>query len=86
MTRYERLQPIDSAFLYAESPTAHMHVGSLTIFQDADSRELALLSHVERRLHLVESGPPNPSWPSPAGPRRLRAGLEPSTPGISRIM
>ncbi len=53
MTRYERLQPIDSAFLYAESPTAHMHVGSLTIFQDADSRELALLSHVERRLHLV---------------------------------
>ncbi len=53
MAGYDRLPPIDSSFLYAESPTAHMHVGSLTFFEDTGLSEDALLRHVESRLHLV---------------------------------
>lgn len=53
MVRYDRLTPIDSSFLYAESPTAHMHVGALTFYEDLGLSEEALLAHIEARLHLV---------------------------------
>jgi diacylglycerol O-acyltransferase / wax synthase len=53
MARYDRLPPMDSSFLYAESPSAHMHVGSLGIFRDPKISDEALLAHVESRLHLV---------------------------------
>ena len=53
MPRYERLSAQDSTFLYAESPVAHMHVGSLVIFEDSGFTEEAFLAHIGSRLHLV---------------------------------
>jgi WS/DGAT/MGAT family acyltransferase len=53
MADYERLSAQDSSFLYAESPVAHMHVGSLAIFEDKGITEQVLNAHLESRLHLV---------------------------------
>ena len=53
MPHYDRLPPLDSTFLYAESSKAHMHVGSLSIYEDPKVSEEQLISHIERRLHLV---------------------------------
>ncbi len=53
MASYERLSAQDSTFLYAESPVAHMHIGSLAIFEDNGMDEEALSRHIESRLHLV---------------------------------
>jgi WS/DGAT/MGAT family acyltransferase len=53
MANYERLSAQDAAFLYAESPVDHMHVGSLSIFEDVGITEEALNAHIESRLHLV---------------------------------
>ena len=53
MAHHDRLPAMDSSFLYAESATAHMHVGSLALFRDSEHGERPLLSHVESRLHLV---------------------------------
>jgi hypothetical protein len=39
MSRWERLSALDAGFLYAESPTSHMHVGSLAIFEDVELTE-----------------------------------------------
>lgn len=53
MSRWERLSALDSAFLYAESPTAHMHVGSLLFFEDTGLGERDLFEHIASRLHMV---------------------------------
>ncbi len=53
MASYERLSAQDATFLYAESPVAHMHIGSLAIFEDNGMDEEALCRHIESRLHLV---------------------------------
>src|SRR5438067_332689 len=50
---YERLSAQDSSFLYAESPVAHMHVGSLVVFEDRGITEERLDEHIRGRLHLV---------------------------------
>jgi diacylglycerol O-acyltransferase / wax synthase len=53
MSRWERLSALDASFLYAESPTAHMHVGSLTVFEHMGLGEKEVFDHIESRLHLV---------------------------------
>lgn len=50
---YERLSAQDASFLYAESPAAHMHIGTLAIFEDGGWTEDELCAHIESRLHLV---------------------------------
>ncbi|RME02085.1 MAG: wax ester/triacylglycerol synthase family O-acyltransferase [Deltaproteobacteria bacterium] len=52
-SRYERLSPLDASFLYAESRVAHMHVGSLSIFEDPGLTTEEFYRHIERRLDLV---------------------------------
>ena len=53
MGRHDRLSPLDSSFLYAESTTAHMHVGSLAFYEATGLSEEAILDHIGQRLHLV---------------------------------
>jgi diacylglycerol O-acyltransferase len=53
MASYERLSAQDAAFLYAESPVSHMHVGSLVIFENVGLTEDELGAHIASRLHLV---------------------------------
>ncbi|HEX4338160.1 MAG TPA: wax ester/triacylglycerol synthase family O-acyltransferase [Polyangiaceae bacterium] len=53
MSSYERLSAQDAAFLYAESPVSHMHVGSLVIFENVGLTEDELNTHIASRLHLV---------------------------------
>jgi diacylglycerol O-acyltransferase / wax synthase len=53
MSRWERLSALDSAFLYVESPTAHMHVGSLLLFEPSELDEQRIFAHIRSRLHLV---------------------------------
>ncbi|RMH38693.1 MAG: wax ester/triacylglycerol synthase family O-acyltransferase [Deltaproteobacteria bacterium] len=53
MGTYERLSAQDATFLYAESPVAHMHIGTLAIFEDTGLDEQGLAAHIESRLHLV---------------------------------
>ena len=50
---YERLSAQDAAFLYAESPVLHMHVGSLVVFENVGLTEDELNAHIASRLHLV---------------------------------
>lgn len=53
MSSSERLSALDCAFLYAESPTAHMHVGSLCFLEDNGLSEADILDHIQSRLHHV---------------------------------
>lgn len=53
MSHWERLSALDVSFLYAESPTAHMHVGSLLFFEDIGLTEAEIFDHIARRLHHV---------------------------------
>lgn len=53
MADYERLSAQDAGFLYAESPVAHMHVGSLAMFENKGLSEEELNAHIESRLHYV---------------------------------
>lgn len=50
MSFYERLSPQDVSFLYAESPTAQMHVGSLTMLDEADFGYEDLCASIEAKL------------------------------------
>ena len=54
----DRLTAMDAQFLYMERPTAHMHVGGVSILDPSTKPDGPLLfddlkSHVLRRLHLV---------------------------------
>ncbi|HVW29518.1 MAG TPA: wax ester/triacylglycerol synthase family O-acyltransferase [Polyangiaceae bacterium] len=53
METHERLSAQDAAFLYAESPVSHMHVGSLVVFENVGLTEEELNAHIASRLHLV---------------------------------
>ena len=53
MANHERLTAQDASFLYAESPVAHMHVGSLAVFENVGLTEEELNAHIASRLHLV---------------------------------
>src|SRR6476620_9165834 len=49
----DRLTGLDASFLHLEDSSAHMHVASVMIFEGDPPPYEALLSHIERRLHLV---------------------------------
>jgi WS/DGAT/MGAT family acyltransferase len=49
----DRLTSVDASFLTNESPTSHMHIGGVTIFEGPPPSYEDLLEHVESRLHLV---------------------------------
>ncbi|MCA9562876.1 MAG: hypothetical protein KC561_05265, partial [Myxococcales bacterium] len=51
--KLDRLSAQDTSFLFAESPVAHMHVGSLVIFEDTGFSEEDFQRHILSRLHLV---------------------------------
>ncbi len=55
MARYhfERLSPQDTTFLYMESPTAHMHIGAVAVFEGVDCDIDELYAHIDQRLDLV---------------------------------
>jgi diacylglycerol O-acyltransferase / wax synthase len=52
---HTRLSPLDASFLAVESPTAHMHVGWVALFEPPDHGITfeALRDHVAARLHRV---------------------------------
>ncbi len=49
----DRLTSTDASFLSNESPTSHMHIGGVTIFEGPPPTYEDLLDHIESRLHLV---------------------------------
>lgn len=53
MFDYDRLSAQDASFLYAESPVAHMHVGSLIVAEDGGFSEQEFTDHINSRLHFV---------------------------------
>jgi diacylglycerol O-acyltransferase / wax synthase len=48
-----RLTAIDASFLAQETPTSHMHVGALTLFEGPAPDFEEFLDHIRMRLHLV---------------------------------
>lgn len=69
---YERLSPQDVSFLYAESPTAQMHVGSLALLDaprfgyedlcELIAAKLDLAPRLRRKLMWVPYGQGRPAW------------------------
>lgn len=53
MAHYERLGPQDAQFLYQETPTAHMHVGGLVVFDDTGFALEDVMAHTDSRMALV---------------------------------
>jgi hypothetical protein len=53
MPHPDRLSGLDASFLAFERQGAHMHVGSVLVFEGPSPSIDELLAHVERRLHLV---------------------------------
>ena len=54
MAHLDRLSALDSTFLHLEDRGhAHMHVGSVMIFEGSPPTPGELIQHVQRRLHLV---------------------------------
>jgi diacylglycerol O-acyltransferase / wax synthase len=49
----DRLTGLDASFLAFERQGAHMHVGSVLVFEGPSTSYDELLAHVESRLHLV---------------------------------
>jgi diacylglycerol O-acyltransferase len=53
MPRFDRLTGLDASFLAFEKGGAHMHVGTVLVFDGPAPPYEALTEHVERALHLV---------------------------------
>src|SRR3954447_2913740 len=49
----DRLTAVDASFLAQETPSSHMHVGAVTIFDGPPPAYADLADHVRSRLHLV---------------------------------
>lgn len=50
---HDRLTPLDSSFLYMESPTGHMHVGAVSFLEDVSLTDEEITRHIENRLSIV---------------------------------
>ena len=53
MANRDRLSPLDASFLSLETDGAHMHVGSVLVFDGPAPPYEELVTQIERRLHLV---------------------------------
>jgi WS/DGAT/MGAT family acyltransferase len=53
MANPDRLSGLDSSFLHLERNGAHMHVGSVLVFEGAAPGYVELVAALERRLHMV---------------------------------
>jgi WS/DGAT/MGAT family acyltransferase len=53
MASPDRLSPLDASFLHFEDAGAHMHVGSVALFEGRAPDPGRLIAHIESRLHLV---------------------------------
>ena len=53
MANPDRLTGLDTSFLHLERDSAHMHVGSVLVFEGDPPGYDEFLAHVEGRLHLV---------------------------------
>ena len=53
MANPDRLTGLDTSFLHLERDSAHMHVGSVLVFEGDAPGYDEFLAHVEGRLHLV---------------------------------
>ena len=53
MANADRLTGLDASFLALEKDGAHMHVGSVLVFEGPTPEYDAFLAHIERGLHLV---------------------------------
>src|SRR3954454_10401037 len=53
MANPDRLSGLDASFLSLEKEGAHMHVGSVLVFDGPAPAYEDFLAHLERRLHLV---------------------------------
>jgi diacylglycerol O-acyltransferase len=53
MPNPDRLSGLDASFLALEKDGAHMHVGSVLVFEGPSPSYLEFLAHLESRLHLV---------------------------------
>jgi WS/DGAT/MGAT family acyltransferase len=56
----EQLSPLDTAFLYLETPRTPMHIGAIAIYDPSTApnsfvRFKDILNHIEARLHLAKS-------------------------------
>jgi WS/DGAT/MGAT family acyltransferase len=49
----DRLTGLDASFLHLERESAHMHVGSVLVFDGDEPSHEELIAQIERRLHLV---------------------------------
>src|SRR5512144_936759 len=49
----DRLNAVDAAFLAQESPTTHMHVGAVLVFEGPPPSYAEFCDNVRSRLHLV---------------------------------
>jgi diacylglycerol O-acyltransferase / wax synthase len=49
----DRLSALDYSFLTNESPSSHMHLGAILVFEGPPPSYEDLLEHIESRLHLV---------------------------------
>jgi WS/DGAT/MGAT family acyltransferase len=49
----DRLTQIDASFLLQESPSSHMHLGGVTIFEGPAPSHEEFLDQIRQRLHLV---------------------------------
>src|SRR4051812_47475738 len=53
MANPDRLTGLDASFLSLENQGAHMHVGSVLVFEGQAPGHVELVAHIERRLHLA---------------------------------
>jgi diacylglycerol O-acyltransferase len=49
----DRISSTDAGFLHQEDPSAHMHIGGLTIFRGPTPEPAQMLDRVRSRLHLI---------------------------------
>jgi WS/DGAT/MGAT family acyltransferase len=65
----DRLTALDASFLHQETPTSHMHVGAVTVFEGPPPDFAEMLDLLRGRLHLVPRYRQKLSFP-PAGTGR----------------
>src|SRR5690348_14209618 len=69
MANPDRLSGLDASFLSLERSGAHMHVGSVLVFEGEAPPYTEVVEHLERRLHLVPRYRQKLAWPPMAQSR-----------------